>query len=104
MRVLYVEDAILLADAVKHNLEKQGIIILVVACASTTTLAINNTAADLINSYQSAYNKEFTISFDRNNMMKDFDFSNRDKLEDVKGKLELLISQKKSQYLSERLL
>ena len=25
MRVLYVEDAVLLADAVKHNLEKQGI-------------------------------------------------------------------------------
>ena len=50
------------------------------------------------------YDKELTISFDRNNMMKDFDFINRDKLEDMKGKLELLISQKKSQYLSERLL
>lgn len=65
-----------------------GIIILVIAAASTITLAINNTAADLINSYQSAYDKELTISFNRENMMKDFDFSNRDKLEDMKGKFD----------------
>ena len=65
-----------------------GIIILVIACASTVTLAINNTASDLINSYQSAYDKELTISFNRENMMKDFDFSNREKLEDMKGKFD----------------
>lgn len=65
-----------------------GIIILVIAAASTITLAINNTASDLINSYQSAYDKELSISFNRENMTKDFDFSNREKLEDMKGKFD----------------
>ena len=40
-----------------------GVIILVIACACTITLAINNTASDLINSYDSAYEKELTITF-----------------------------------------
>ncbi len=65
-----------------------GIIILVIACASTVTLAINNTASDLINSYANAYDKELSISFDRKNMMKDFDFSERENLEDMKEKFE----------------
>lgn len=65
-----------------------GIIILVIACASTTALAINNTASDLINSYQSAYDKELTISFNRENMTKDIDFSKRDNLEDAKEKFD----------------
>ena len=65
-----------------------GIIILVIACASTITLAINNAASDLIGSYQSAYDKELTISFNRENMVKDFDFSNREKIEDMKGKFD----------------
>ncbi len=69
-----------------------GIIILVIACASTITLAINNTASDLISSYQSAYDKELTISFNRKNMMKDFDFSKREKLEDMKGKFDNISS------------
>ena len=60
-----------------------GAIILVIACACTVTLAINNTASDLINSYDSAYAKELTISFDRKSMMKDFDFS-KDDMEDAK--------------------
>ena len=55
-----------------------GAIILVIACACTITLAINNTAKDLINSYDSAYEKEITLSFDRNKMMKDIDFSKED--------------------------
>lgn len=63
-----------------------GIIILVIAAASTITLAINNTASDLINSYQSAYDKELTISFNRENMTKDIDFSKREKLDDAKEK------------------
>lgn len=63
-----------------------GVIILVIACASTITLAINNTAKDLINSYESAYDKELTISFDRKNMMKDIDFSNKDNRESAKEK------------------
>lgn len=60
-----------------------GIIILVIACACTITLAINNTASDLINSYESAYKKEATISFDRNNMVKNFDFSSEGVLEEM---------------------
>ena len=63
-----------------------GIIILVIAAASTITLAINNTASDLISSYKSAYNKELTISFNRENMTKDIDFSKREKLDDAKEK------------------
>lgn len=64
-----------------------GIIILVIACACTVTLAINNAASDLINSYDSAYAKELTLSFDRESMMKDFDFS-KDKMEEAKEAFE----------------
>ena len=63
-----------------------GIIILVIACASTVTLAINNTANDLIKSYERAYDKELTISFDRKNMMKDVDFSSEENRESMKEK------------------
>ena len=63
-----------------------GTIILAIACACTITLAINNTAKDLINSYESAYEKELTISFDRNNMMKDVDFGNESNRESMKEK------------------
>jgi putative ABC transport system permease protein len=61
-----------------------GVIILVIACACTVTLAINNTATDLINSYKSAYDKELTISFNRENMKKDMDFSNRENMDSMK--------------------
>lgn len=61
-----------------------GVIILVIACASTITLAIKNTAGDLINSYKDSYDKELTISFNRKEMMKDFDFSNQEKREEMK--------------------
>lgn len=63
-----------------------GIIILIIACACTITLAIKNTAVDLINSYKSAYDKEVTISFDRANMMKDFDPSQAEGRESVREK------------------
>ena len=63
-----------------------GVIILVIACACTITLAINNTANDLISSYENAYDKELTISFDRQSMMKDVDFSNKDNRESMKEK------------------
>ena len=63
-----------------------GVIILIIACACTVTLAIHNTANDLINSYKSAYDKELTISFNRKNMMKDFDFSNRDNMDSAREK------------------
>lgn len=61
-----------------------GVIILVIACACTITLAINNAASDLINSYDSAYAKELTLSFNRQSMMKDFDFSNSEGKENAK--------------------
>lgn len=63
-----------------------GVIILVIACACTVTLAINNTASDLINSYESSYDKELTITFNRENMMKDVDFSNKENMESAKEK------------------
>lgn len=69
-----------------------GLIILVIACASTITLAINNTASDLISSYKSAYDKELTITFDRKNMMKDVDFSNESSRESVKEKFDNISS------------
>ncbi len=63
-----------------------GSIILVIACACTIVLAINNTATDLINSYKSAYDKELTITFDRSNMKEQFDFSNEESKEEAKEK------------------
>lgn len=55
-----------------------GVIILVISLACTVTLAINNTASDLISSYESAYEKEVTITFNRENMMKMSDFSSEE--------------------------
>ena len=65
-----------------------GVIILVIACACTITLAINNTATDLINSYSSAYDKELTLSFDRKQMMNDFDIKGEGGREQAKEKFE----------------
>ena len=69
-----------------------GAIILVIACACTITLAINNTASDLINSYSSAYNKELTLAFDRESMMKDFDIRGEEGREQAKEKFENIAS------------
>ena len=63
-----------------------GIIILIIACACTITLAIKNTAVDLIDSYKNAYDKEVTISFDRASMMKDFDPSQTEGRENAREK------------------
>lgn len=63
-----------------------GAIILVIACACTVTLAINNTAGDLINSYDSAYQKELTISFNRESMRNSMDFS-KENMDEMKDKL-----------------
>lgn len=65
-----------------------GLIILVIACACTITLAINNTASDLIASYSSAYDKELTISFDRKNMMGNFDMKDESGREEAKSKFD----------------
>lgn len=62
-----------------------GILLLVISIASTISLAILNTSNTLIESYQSKYDIEATIGINRDNMMKDFDPSNRgnrDKLVD----------------------
>lgn len=69
-----------------------GAIILVIACACTITLAINNTAKDLITSYESAYDKELTISFNRENMMKGIDFRNKDDMSDAKNRFNNITS------------
>ncbi len=69
-----------------------GIIILIIACACTITLAIKNTAVDLIDSYKSAYDKEVTISFDRANMMKDFDPSQSEGRENAREKFDNIAS------------
>ena len=61
-----------------------GLIILVIAASATITLAINNTATDLINSYVSAYDKEVTISFDRTSMSDKFDSSDKEARKEMK--------------------
>ena len=65
-----------------------GAIILVIACACTITLAINNTASDLINSYSSSYDKELTLTFDRKQMMGNFDMKGEEGREQAKEKFE----------------
>ncbi len=64
-----------------------GIIILVIACATSITLAITNSSNKLINSYKNKYQTEATISINRENMMKDFDKDNKEQSkEDMKDK------------------
>ncbi len=63
-----------------------GIIILIIAMAATITLAIKNTASDLIDSYMNAYNKEVTIGFNREGMMKDFNIGENGGRDSVKEK------------------
>ena len=57
---------------------------LVIACCSTITLAIKNTATSLINSYKDAYEVEATIGFNRENMKDKFDFTNKEGMDDMK--------------------
>ena len=77
--------------AIKRNKGRNiliGIIIFIIACACTITLAIKNTAGYLIDSYKSAYDKEVTIGFNRENMMKDFDPSQSDDRESAREKFD----------------
>lgn len=48
-----------------------GLIIIIIASAVTVTLAINNTASSLIKAYKDKYQVEASITFNRENMMKD---------------------------------
>lgn len=49
-----------------------GIIILVIACASTVTLAIRNTANTLVKNYEEAHDIIATISFNRQQLSQNF--------------------------------
>ena len=49
-----------------------GIIILVIACASTVTLAIRNTANIIVKDYEESHNITGTISFDRGQLSNNF--------------------------------
>ena len=49
-----------------------GIIILVIACASTVTLAIRNTAQTLVKNYEEAHDIIATISFNRQSLSNNF--------------------------------
>lgn len=69
-----------------------GAIILVIACACTVTLAINNTASDLINSYSNSYEKELTLAFNRKQMMGNFDIRGEEGREQAKERFENIAS------------
>ena len=49
-----------------------GIIILVIACASTVTLAIRNTAENLVKNYEESHDITATISFNREQLSNNF--------------------------------
>ena len=49
-----------------------GLIILAIACSTTVTLAIRNTANNIVKSYEEANDLIATISFDRNQLMEQF--------------------------------
>jgi len=49
-----------------------GLIILTIACSTTITLAIRNTANNIVKSYEESNDLVATISFDRNQLMEQF--------------------------------
>ena len=49
-----------------------GVIILVIACASTVTLSIRNTANNLVKAYEESHDIIATLSFDRQKLMSNF--------------------------------
>ncbi len=65
-----------------------GIIILVIACASSIALAIHNTATNLIKSYEDSITKEATITFNRKGMMENFDLKDKETMEEAKEKFD----------------
>lgn len=60
-----------------------GIIILVISCAVSVTLAINNSSSSLIKSYELKYEVEATIGMNRQNMMKDFNPEDRENSKNI---------------------
>ena len=69
-----------------------GIIVMVIACFSTITLAIKNTSSSLIDSYKETYKVEATIGFNRENMKNQFDFTNKDGMDDMKESFDNMAS------------
>lgn len=61
-----------------------GIILVVIACTCTISLAIKTSADSLIKSYKAAYKAEASIGFDRKEMMESFDLSDDSSREDMK--------------------
>lgn len=61
-----------------------GIIILVIACATTISLAIILASNKLVSSYQEKYDITATIGMNRESMMKNFDSSNEQSKEEMK--------------------
>lgn len=70
-----------------------GLIIMVISVAVTVTLAINNTATSLIKAYKDKYQVEASITFNRENMMKNFNPNDRENSKnDMKDKFNLASS------------
>lgn len=70
-----------------------GLTIMVIASAVTVTLAINNTAASLIKAYKDKYQVEASITFNRENMIKNFNPSDKENSKsDMKNKFSLASS------------
>ncbi len=59
-----------------------GLIILVISCAVSVTLAINNSSNRLIESYESKYEVEATIGMNRENIMKNFNPEDKENSKD----------------------
>ena len=60
-----------------------GIIILVIACATSVTLAIRSSASSLIEAYENSVDLTVSIGMDRSNMMGKFDMSSESSREEM---------------------
>ena len=65
-----------------------GIIILVIACASSVTIAIKNSANSLIQSYEQQYEIKGTLQINRDSLINNFDPNSQDKTESKKEMIE----------------
>lgn len=65
-----------------------GIIILVIACACSVTLAIKNSASLLIKSYSEKYDIVASLEINRNSLMKNFKGSSTDKTQSKQNMME----------------
>lgn len=65
-----------------------GIIILVIACACSVTLAIKNSASLLIKSYSEKYDVTASLEMDRNSLIKNFDKNTEDRTKSKENMIE----------------